>query len=119
MRGAPRAAAARLKYPAEQTEELVKRYLGYPYPQTGPGAKPVPNVLFCIAKDSRDHSLDVYKEVVLPMFAKIEPAPKAHVVQWGAGVHTYQKAETGLPLGIAAPVVGFYVDAIKLGYFLR
>ena len=57
--------------------------------------------------------------VSFPMFAKIEPAPKVRVVQWGAGVHTYQKAEPGLPLGIAAPVVGFYVDAIKSGYFLR
>jgi hypothetical protein len=79
----------------------------------------VPNVLFCISKDSRDHSLDVYQEVILPMFAKVEPAPKVRVVQWGAGVHTYQKSEPDLPLGIAPPVVGFYVDAIKAGYFLR
>ena len=34
-------------------------------------------------------------------------------------IYTYQKAEPDLPLGIAAPVVGFYVDAIKAGYFLR
>ena len=55
---------------ADETEALVKHYLGFPYPQTGPGAKPVPPVLFCITKDSRDHSPEVYQEVVLPMFAQ-------------------------------------------------
>ena len=78
----------------------------------------MPPVLFCIAKDSRDHSPEVYREVVLPMFATIDPAPKVRVVQWGAGVHTYQKAEDGLPLGIAPPVIEFYVRAIQEGYFL-
>jgi hypothetical protein len=100
------------------TEALVKHYLGFPYPQTGPGAKPVPPVLFCISKDSRDHSPDVYREVVLPMFAKLDPAPKVRVTQWGAGVHTYHKSEAGLPLGIAPPVVEFYVRAIQEGYFV-
>ena len=109
LEAAARAAAARLKMSSADTDALVKHYLGFPYPQTGPGAKPVPPVLFCIAKDSRDHSPEVYREVVLPMFAKLDPAPKVRVVQWGAGVHTYQKAEDGLPLGIAPPVVEFYV----------
>ena len=69
LEAAARAVAARLKMPAEETAALVKHYLGFPYPQTGPGAKPVPPVLFCITKDSRDHSPEVYQEVVLPMFA--------------------------------------------------
>ena len=38
--------------------------------------------------------------------------------RWGAGVHTYHKAEAGLPLGIAPPVVEFYVRAIQEGYFV-
>jgi hypothetical protein len=118
LEAAARAAAARLKMSADETDALVKHYLGFPYPQTGPGAKPVPPVLFCISKDSRDHSPDVYREVVLPMFATLEPAPKVRVTQWGAGVHTYNKAEPGLPLGIAPPVVEFYVRAIQEGYFL-
>ena len=84
----------------------------------GPGTKPVPPVLFGISKDSRDHGEEVYDEVILPMFAKLDPAPKVRVVQWGAGVHTYQKAEDGLPLGIAPPVIEFYVRAIQEGYFL-
>jgi hypothetical protein len=102
----------------EEAEKLVKHYLGYPHPQTGPGAKPVPPVLFCITKDSRDHSPDVYREVVLPMFAQLSPAPKVRVTQWGAGVHTYHKSEEGLPLGVAPPVTEFYVKAIQEGYFL-
>lgn len=113
-----RASAERLKMSKEETEALVKHYTGLPYPLTGTSAKPVPPVLFCISKDSRDHSAEVYKEVVLPAFATISPAPKVKVVKWGAGVHTYHKAEADLPKGIAPPVVGLYVDAIKNGYFL-
>ena len=70
---------------ADETEALVKHYLGFPYPQTGPGAKPVPPVLFCISKDSRDHSPEVYREVVLPMFATLDPAPKVRVRAMGRG----------------------------------
>jgi hypothetical protein len=118
LEAAARASAKRLGYSPEETEMLVKHYLGYPYPQSGPGAKPVPPVLFCIAKDSRDHSPEVYQEIVVPMFAKLDPAPKVRVTRWGAGVHTYHKPEPGLPLGIAAPVAEFYVTAIQEGYFV-
>jgi hypothetical protein len=117
LEAAARATASRLKLSADKTEELVRHYLGYPYPQSGPGAKPVPPVLYVISKDSRDHSPDVYREVILPMFADIKPAPKVRVTQFGAGVHTYNKAEDGLPLGIAPAVASFYHDAITRGYF--
>jgi pimeloyl-ACP methyl ester carboxylesterase len=119
LEAAARAAAERLKMSPNETEALVAHYKGYPFPQTGPSARPVPPVLFCISKDSRDHSIDVYTEVVLPQFATIKPAPKVKVVQWGAGVHTYSKAEPGLPQGIAPPVVELYMQAIQGGYFLR
>jgi hypothetical protein len=118
LEAAARAAAARLRMSNDETAALVRHYLGFPFPQTGPDAKPVPPVLFCISKDSRDHSPEVYREVVLPMFAALDPAPKVRVTRWGAGVHTYHKAEAGLPLGIAPPVAGFYVRAIQEGYFL-
>lgn len=118
LEAAARASAERLKMSPAETEALVAHYKGYPYPQTGPGAKPVPPILFCIAKDSRDHNFEVYKEVVLPLFATIEPAPKVRVVQWGAGVHVYSKAEPGLPQGIAPPVVELYMKAIQGGYFV-
>jgi hypothetical protein len=93
-------------------------HLGVPYPQTGPGAKPVAPVLFCISKDSQDHSPDVFREVVALMFATINPAPNLRVTQWGGGVHTYRKSEPGLLLGIAPPVAEFYVRAIREGYFV-
>ena len=117
LEAAARAAAVRLKMSAHKTEALVAHYRGLPYPLSGPGVKPVPPVLFCISKNSRDHSPEVYQEVVLPMFAKLEPAPKVRLTRWGAGVHTYHKAEADLPLGIAPPVAEFYVRAIQEGYF--
>jgi hypothetical protein len=118
LEAAARAVAARLKSTPDETEALVRHYLGFPFPQNGAGTKPVPPVLFVIAKDSRDHSADVYREVVLPMFATIEPAPKVRLTRFGAGVHTYTKSEDGLPLGIGPAVAEFYVTAIKEGYFL-
>jgi hypothetical protein len=118
LEAAARAAAARMKMSPRETDELVAHYLGYPYPLTGPGAKPVPPVLFVIAKDSRDHSPEVYREIVLPMFATLDPAPKVRLTRFGAGVHTYQKSETDLPLGIAPPVAEFYVRAIQGGFFV-
>src|SRR5260221_7989780 len=45
LEAAARAVAARLNMSSADTEALVQHYLGYPYPQTGPGAKPVPPVL--------------------------------------------------------------------------
>ncbi len=117
LEAAARASAERLKLSDDETGKLVERYCGLPHPLTGPGTKPVPPVLFCISKDSRDHSAEVYKEVVLPAFAAIDPRPKVRLVRWGAGVHTYQTPEPDLPQGIAPPVVGLYVDAIQGGYF--
>jgi hypothetical protein len=118
LEAAARAVAARLEMSGEDSEKLVKHYLGFPFPQTGPDAKPVPPVLFCITKDSRDHSPEVYKEVVLPLFATLDPAPKVRVTRWGAGVHTYHKSEPDLPLGVAPPVAEFYVKAIQEGYLV-
>jgi hypothetical protein len=119
LEAAARAVAARLKLGEPETADLVAHYLGFPYPLTGDGVKPVPPVLFVISKDSRDHSRDVYEEVVLPMFREqITPAPKVHLTQFGAGVHTYNKPEADLPMGIVPPVAEFYFNAICDGFFL-
>jgi hypothetical protein len=115
---AAEATAARLKLSEEETAKLVAHYRGFAYPQSGEGAKPVPPVLFIIAKDSRDHNHEVYEEVVLPMFAEITPTPKVKLIRFGAGVHTYNKAEPGLPLGIVPPAAEIYHAAITGGYFL-
>jgi hypothetical protein len=118
LTSAAEAVADRLKLSPAEREALIAHYRGFPYPQTGPDAKPVPPVLFIIAKDSRDHNAEVYEEVVLPMFAKIEPTPKVRLIRFGAGVHTYNKAEPGLPLGIVPPAAAVYHAAITQGYFL-
>ena len=40
------------------------------------------------------------------------------MTQWGAGVHTYNKSEPGLPLGIAPPAAEFYREAIQADFFV-
>ena len=115
---AARAAAARLQLEVAETEELVTHYLGYTRELTGPGVKPVPPFLFVISKDSRDHSPEVYREVIMPMFAAMKPAPRVALTRFGAGVHTYTKPEPGLPIGIAPAAAQFYVQAIQEGFFV-
>ena len=114
---AARTAAGRLKMNPADTEQLLARYLGYTRPLEGAGVKPVPPFLFVISKDSRDHSPEVYREVIIPMFAAMKPAPRVHVTRFGAGVHTYTKPEPGLPVGIAPAAAQFYHDAITGGFF--
>lgn len=117
LRKAAEATASRLGLSGPEKQKLVERYLSLPYPVRG--GKPVPPVLFGISKDSRDHSPEVYEEVVLPMFRdRVDPPPKAMVTRFGAGVHVYTKAEKDLPLGIGPAVAEFYHQAITGGYFL-
>jgi hypothetical protein len=118
LEAAARAAAARLRMDPTETEKLVAHYLGYTRELEGPGAKPVPPFLFVISKDSRDHSPEVYREVIIPMFAAMKPAPRVALTRFGAGVHTYTKPEPGLPVGIAPAAAQFYVTAIQEGYFV-
>jgi hypothetical protein len=112
---AARAAAARLKMSGTETERLVAHYLGYTRPLEGAGVKPVPPFLFVISKDSRDHSPEVYREVIIPMFQAMKPAPLAVRASWR---DTYTKPEPGLPVGIAPAAAQFYFDAITGSYFV-
>jgi hypothetical protein len=111
--------AKRLNMGPKETDALIKRYLSYPRELSGPGVKPVPPLLYNITKDSRDHSPQVYKEIILPMCAAMNPAPKVRVVQYDAGVHTYSKAEKDLPMGIVPAVTKLWNDAIMGGFFLK
>lgn len=115
---AARAVAKRLKLKPKEARSLRDRYLGYARELTGANVKPVPPTLFCITKDSRDHSPEVYREVILPMFRAMKPAPKTALTRLGAGVHTYWTPEDGLPLGVAPVVAKFYHDAITQGFYL-
>jgi pimeloyl-ACP methyl ester carboxylesterase len=115
---AAKVTAKRLNLGPKETEALVKRYRGYTRELSGVGVKPVPPVFFSISKDSRDHSPEVYKEVILPMFAAMRPPPKTHLVHFGAGVHSMWRPEEDLPLGIAPAVVKIWHDAFTNGYFV-
>jgi hypothetical protein len=118
LEAAARAVAARLKLSDAATEDLVKRYTGYPLPLSGPGVKPVPPLFYIIAANSRDHSKDNYFGKIVPTLAKIEPAPKVRVVQFGTGAHAYQRAEEGLPSGLIPAAIELWLEAIHSGYYL-
>jgi hypothetical protein len=118
IEAAAKATAERLGLDAQESRALTERYFSLTRELRGRGVKPVPPFLFAISKDSRDHSPEVYREVVLPMFRKMKPAPKVAVTRFGAGVHTYVKPEPDLPNGIGPAVAQFFVDAIKGGYYV-
>lgn len=115
---AARVTAKRLGMNAAATQELVDHYTGFTHELTGPDAKPVPPFLFVITKDSRDHSPEVYREVIIPMFREMKPAPRTAVCRLGAGVHTYTKPEADLPIGVAPTAARLYHDAIINGFFV-
>jgi hypothetical protein len=115
---AARVSAARLKMNREETEALVNRFVGYTRELSGTDVKPVPPFLFEIAKDSRDHSPEVYHEVIMPGFRAMKPAPKIAITRFGAGVHSFWKAEKDLPVGIVPSVIKSWKEAVTGGYFV-
>ena len=119
LESAARAAATRLAMSPDDAEALVQHYLGYTSELRGEGTKRVPPYLFVISKDSRDHSPEVYEEVILPMFSAMNPSPRTAVTRFMAGVHTYTKPEEGLPVGIAPAAAQYYHDAITGGFFVQ
>jgi hypothetical protein len=116
---AARVSAARLRMNKEETEALVHRFVGYTRELTGADAKPVPPFLFEISKDSRDHSPEVYQDVIIPGFRAMKPPPKIALTRFGAGVHSFWKAEKDLPLGIVPSVLKTWNAAVRGGYFAR
>jgi hypothetical protein len=114
---AARVSAARLDMNKEETEALVQRFIGYTRELIGPHVKPVPPFLFEISKDSRDHSPEVYHDVIMPGFRAMKPAPKIALTRFGAGVHSFWKAEKDLPLGIVPSVLKTWNAAVLGGYF--
>jgi hypothetical protein len=110
--------AKRLKLNQDETKALIERYYSYTQELRGPNVKRVPPFLFGISKDSRDHHIDGYREVVLPMFAQMNPAPRVTVTRFGAGIHHIWSPEQDLPMGIAPAVLQSWYDAIMGGYFV-
>ena len=114
---AARATAKRLKLSAQETDLLVDRYLGYLRELRGEGVKPVPPLILAITKNSRDHTPESYREVYLPLFAAMNPAPKVRVIQLDAGIHGYSSPEADLPMGVAPMGVKLWYEAMMDGYY--
>ena len=83
-----------------------------------PGVKPVPPLLFGITAYSRDHTAEKYRDIVVPAYRAMSPAPKIGVVRFGAGIHSYWAPEEGLPMGTLPAVIRLWEEAISGGYFL-
>lgn len=119
IEAAARATAERMDMSPQDTEGLVGRYLGYLRGISGPDVKPVPPLLLMITKNSRDHAPEIYRDVYLPGYAAMKPAPQIKVYQLDAGIHGYNAPEEGLPQGVAPYGVKIWFDAIMNGYFLN
>jgi len=115
---AARATAGRLELGPTETRALVERFRGYPRELSGPGVKPVPPLLYGVTRGSRDHTEERYRDILLPMLAVMDPAPKARLVVWGAGVHGYMKPEPDLPKGIGPAMAKLWHEAITEGFYV-
>ena len=54
----------------------------------------------------------------MPGFRRMSPAPKIALTRFGAGVHSFWKAEKDLPVGIVPSVLRTWNDAVVGGYFV-
>jgi len=77
-----------LKIKGRKKAGLVLLRVGYRRELTGENMKPVRRVML-ISKDSRDHSPEVYNEVIIPRFRGMKPAPALATTRFGAGVHCF------------------------------
>jgi hypothetical protein len=109
--------ATRLGLNESARHDLIRRYVGMTRELSRPDARPVPPNYFMVTKASRDHTEDVYRNVVLPAYAEMDPAPRTGLTALGAGVHDYTKPELDLPMGVAPAVVALWQHAIEGGFF--
>jgi len=118
---AAKVTAKRLKLGQDATNELVTHYVGLTRELSGEGVRPVPPVMFQISAHSRDHSREVYEQVVIPLYQAMDPAPKYSLTQFMAGKHGYMAAddELELPHGIGPAVFQQWDRAIKGGWFIK
>lgn len=118
LESAAKVTSERLKLGPRETEALAAHYVGMGRELPGPNAKPVTPLLFGITAYSRDHTAEKYRDVVVPAYRAMDPAPKIRVVQFGAGIHSYWAPEDGLPMGTLPAVIQLWDRAISGGYFL-
>jgi hypothetical protein len=117
LEAAAKATAGRLGLDDSGTSALVNRFLGLTRELSDKDALPVPPTYFMITKNSRDHTEDVYRSVVLPMYAAMEGSPRTGLTVFDAGVHNYAKPEPDLPMGVAPTVIALWQRAIDGEFF--
>jgi hypothetical protein len=116
LEAAARVSAGRLKLTNQESDALVQRYLGYTRELSHPGVKPVPN--FLSIHGINDDTVTLKRcERSLPLFAKLNPAPRVKPVSLGAGVHSWDWTDDKLPQGIVPAVAKLWYDAIMNGFF--
>ncbi len=118
LEAAARATAERLRLGVAATDELVEHYIGMGQELSGTDVRPVPPLLLGITAYSRDHTYEKYRDIVVPAYEAMTPAPKIRIVRFGAGLHSYWAPEKGLPMGILPAVILLWRDAITGGYFV-
>jgi hypothetical protein len=115
---AARVSANRLNLTNQESNELVQRYLGYTRELSGRGVKPVP--AFLSIHGANDDTVTLGRcERSLPLFAKLNPAPKVRAISLGAGIHSWGWTDDKLPQGIVPVVAKLWHDAIMNGFFIR
>src|SRR5262245_2104552 len=118
LEAAAQAAAERLKLSHRDAAALAQRYLGYTRELSGPGVKPVPN--FLSVHGINDDTVTLKRcEKSLPLFAKLNPAPKVQSISLGAGIHSWGWSDEKLPQGIVPAVAKLWHDGIMNGFFFR
>lgn len=119
LRKAALVTAERMKLGNEETQELIDHYVGLKHEIQGRHVKPVPPIMFQITAFSRDHSRDVYEEVIIPLFKAMDPPPKVSLTQYPFGTHGYMNGEVieKINLGVGPAVFQQWDDAIKGGFF--
>jgi hypothetical protein len=115
---AARAVARRLGCGPADTRALVDRFRGYIGELSGPGTRPLPPLLYAITHNSRDHTREMYEQILMPMLAAIDPPPKVHLTRFQAGVHSYMLAEPDLPQGVGPAMGKLWFDAITRGFYV-
>jgi len=118
LESAARVVAERLKLSNRDSDALVQRYLGYTRELSGPGTKPVPN--FLSIHGINDDTVTLGRcQRSLPLFAKMNHAPKVRSISLGAGIHSWSWSDDQLPQGIVPSVAKLWYEAIANGFFVK
>jgi hypothetical protein len=116
---AAQATAKRLKMNKDETEALERRYVDYTRELRGDEGPRVPPFLFSVSRNSFTHNIDAYREVIVPMFKQMDPAPRTALIHFDAGGHSYMNAMPELPMGLGPAVAKTWHAAITGGFFMQ